>query len=77
MAHRRCTTGRHVMPGSITQNEDVQDARRGGAQPHESRQVIFPLRANVSTGPGGGVSGTIEHGIPDHGELLHLAPCSP
>jgi hypothetical protein len=51
------------MPGSITQNEDVQDARGGGAQPHESRQVIFPLRANVSTGPGGGVSGTIEHGI--------------
>ena len=51
------------MPGSITQDEGVQDARGGGAKPHESLQMICPLRADVSTGASGGVSGTIEKGI--------------
>jgi hypothetical protein len=58
------------MPGSITQDEGVQDARGGGAKPHESLPVIFARRADVSTGPSGGVSGTIEIGSLSRGPRL-------
>jgi hypothetical protein len=58
------------MPGSITLVEDVREARGVGAQPHESLPVIFPLRADVSTGPSGGVSGTIEIGSLSRGPRL-------